>query len=911
MPAPPDEVTIPEPDPHKPLRQDVRLLGELLGDTLRTRLGDAFFETVEHVRAIAKTSRNEDADPSTLAELLEPLPVESAGALARAFTHFLNLANVAEQHHRIRRRRAYLRDPAAAPQRGSCDEAFARLIAGGVTRDRLHEAVCALHIELVLTSHPTEVSRRTLIHKYNRIAALLAFRDRTDLTAPEQVEALAALRREIEAAWETDEVRHERPTPLDEVRSGLIVFEQSLWHALPRFLRAVDSALERSTGRGLPLDAAPVTFGSWIGGDRDGNPNVTPAVTRKACLLARWVAADLYHREIEALRDELSLTRASGELRERVGGAREPYRELLRGVRERLVATRQWIERSLDADEDASVGDGVYLDAESLAESLRLCHESLVACGNAGIAAGRLTDLRRRLSVFGITLARLDIRQESDKHTATLDAITRALGVGSYAEWDEDRRLGFLLAELDNRRPLVPRDLEASPEVRDVLDTFAMVARIPRESLGAYVITMTHSASDVLAVELLQRDARVPRPLRVVPLFETAADLRRAPEVLDRLLSLDWYRRRICGRQEVMVGYSDSAKDAGRLTAGWELYKAQENVVAACQRHGIDVTLFHGRGGSVGRGGGPTYVALQSQPSGSVDGTLRVTEQGEMIQALFGLPDIAVRTMEVYTTGTLDSWLTPGPSPSADWRECMDRLADDAARVYRGYAHELPAFIEYFRAATPQAELEDVNIGSRPARRAAGRSGESAVQSSGRPSGPRNSGGIETLRAIPWQFAWTQTRLILGAWLGMEEAMERAFARGEEQRLREMYREWPHFRSVVDLFEMVLAKADVRIAAEYDRRLVPAELQPLGSELRQRLARAIAAILQVTGHRELLESNRVLRRSIDVRNPYVDPINLVQVELIRRLRRDGDDPRLRHAFKVTVNGIAAGMRNTG
>ena len=880
-------------DPHKPLRLDVRLLGELLGDTLRARLGEPFFETVEHVRKLAKQERStHDSDFRELAALLGRLPVDLAIPLARAFTHFLNLANVAEQHHRVRRRRAYRRDAASPPQRGSCEETFARLVASGITPERLHEAVGALGIELVLTSHPTEVSRRTLIHKYNRIAALLARRDQSDLTLPEQDEVLVSLRREIEAAWETDEVRYQRPSPLDEVRGSLIVFEQSLWHALPQFLRSVDRALLGATGRALPLEAAPIRFGSWIGGDRDGNPAVTPDVTRKACLLSRWVAAELYLEDIEALRDELSMTRAAPDVHARVGDAREPYRELLREVRTNLRATRQWIEQSLNATHDVPAGDDVYRDAEALAEPLRLCYRSLVDNGDGIIAEGRLADVLRRLSAFGVVLARLDIRQESGRHAQALDTITRALGLGSYLEWDESGRVEFLLRELDNRRPLAPRDLEAGTDVRDVLDTFKAIARIHPDSLGAYVVTMTHAASDVLAVQLLQQDAGVARPLRVVPLFETVADLQRAPEVMDQLLTIDTYRRRIGGRQEVMVGYSDSTKDAGRLTAGWELYKAQERIVEVCRRHGVEVTLFHGRGGTVGRGGGPTYVAIQAQPSGSVDGTLRVTEQGEMIQALFGLPELAVRTLEIYTRGTLDSWLTPAAAPRAEWRECMERLAADAAGSYRHFAYGEPAFIEYFRTATPVAELEDVNIGSRPARRKGG-------------------GGIETLRAIPWQFAWTQTRLILGAWLGVEEALERAFERGEDARLREMFREWTHFRSVVDVFEMVLAKTDGHIAAEYDRQLVPGPLQPLGIELRQRLERAVAGILRVTGHRELLEENRVLRRSIDVRNPYVDPINLVQVELIRRLREGDDDDRLRHAFKVTVNGIAAGMRNTG
>jgi phosphoenolpyruvate carboxylase len=753
----------------------------------------------------------------------------------------------------------------------------------------------------VLTAHPTEVSRRTLIHKYNRVADLLAERDHVDLTMPERDEVLDALRREIVSAWETDEVRHDRPSPLDEVRGGLIVFEQSLWHAVPAFLRSVDTALRQVAGRGLPLDIAPLRFGSWIGGDRDGNPNVTPEVTRKTCLLARWQAADLYLPEINALRDELSMSRASAEVTERIGGTHEPYRVLLREVRNRLVATREWTEAALR--EDVPPPDDVYLEAAALAEPLRLCYRSLVATGDEVVANGRLANLLRRVATFGVTLARLDIRQESDRHTAALAAVTVARGLGSYAEWDEARRIEFLVGELSASKPLIPASFSPAADDADVLDTFGVIARIPHESLGAYVITMTRQASDILAVQLLQRAAGITHPLRIVPLFETADDLRRAPEVMARVLEIEVYRafieslprRKDNGTkagQEVMVGYSDSSKDAGRLSAAWELYKAQEAIVQACRERDVEVTLFHGRGGSVGRGGGPTYLALQSQPSGSIDGTLRVTEQGEMIQALFGLPGIATRTMEVYTSGTLDAWLTPVAPPAAEWRACMDRLSADGAQAYRSYVYDRPEFIEYFRTATPLPELEHLNIGSRPARR-------------------KNRGGIETLRAIPWQFAWTQTRLILGAWLGTEEALERAFARGEQRLLQHMYREWPHFRSVMDLTAMVLAKTDARIAAEYERRLVPDHLHALGTELRERLARAIRATLQVSEHEDLLEENQVLRRSIDVRNPYVDPINLVQIEVLRRMRCGEADDRLRGAFVVTVNGIAAGMRNAG
>jgi phosphoenolpyruvate carboxylase len=881
-----------QPDPHKPLRDDVRLLGELLGDTLKRHAGYEVFDMVERIRALAKRGRSGDEEDSRLlADALSRMVLEDALPVARAFTHFLHLANIAEQHHRVRRRRAHQQESRSAAQPGSCEEATTRLIASGITAEQLHAAVCALRIELVLTAHPTEIARRTLVQKYNRIAAALSERDRPDLTPGERDQRLDALGREIETAWGTAEVREQRPTPLDEVRSGLIVFEQSLWDAVPQYLRSLDRAMREVTGRPLPADVTPITFGSWIGGDRDGNPNVTPDVTRRACLLSRWVAANLYLGEIEALRDELSLQHASPELRAQSGEAREPYRELFRGVRDRIVATRAWVEASLRSDENVAPAPDIYVEAHEFTAALHLCRRSLIETGHQLTADGRVTDLVRRTAAFGMTLARLDVRQDAAKHTAALAAITSAVGLGSYADWDESTRLEFLLRQLTGARPLIPSNFAAPPDVRDVLDTFRMIARAPAGSLGAYVITMTRAASDVLAVELLQQEAGVAAPLRTVPLFETSHDLQNAGGVLSVLLELSWYRARIGGRQEVMIGYSDSAKDVGRLSAGWDLYKAQEAIVAACTRRGVAITLFHGRGGSVGRGGGPTHLAIRSQPPGSIDGTLRVTEQGEMLQALFGLPDIAVRTMEVYTTGTLEAWLAPTPAPTPEFRACMDRLDRDARAAYQALVHHDPRFVEYFHAATPQKEIGELNIGSRPARRGKGTS-------------------VSALRAIPWQFAWTQTRLMLGAWLGVEEAVDRALARGEREMLRAMYRDWPHFQSAISLIEMVLAKADSRIAAEYDRRLVPVALQVLGADLRARLRQAIDGVLEIAGQRELLETNPVIKRSIEVRNPYVDPINLLQVELLRRFRQH-QDPTTHAALMVTVNGIAAGLRNTG
>ncbi|MEN3339943.1 MAG: phosphoenolpyruvate carboxylase [Acidobacteriota bacterium] len=876
------------------------MLGGILGETLRGREGAGLYETVERVRALSKSGRaGSDHDLDSVAGLLRELPVESTVTIARAFSHFLTLANIAEQHHRVRRRRAYQHDPSAPPQRGSCEETFARLMAGGVSGPDLHAATASLHIELVLTAHPTAITRRTLIQKHLRIAGALARQDRNDLTAPERQEIAELLRREIMAAWETDEIRPRRPTPVDEAIAGLLIFEQTLWDAVPRFVRSLDGALRAATGQPLALEAAPIRFGSWMGGDRDGNPTVTPQVTHLACGVARWMAADLYEREIGALRAELSMTVATPELTARAGGAREPYRAILRDVRDRLRATRDQLGREL-ARADLFQSEvprletgraAPYRSIAELVEPLQLCHRSLTETGQHIIANGRLTDVLRRTAAFGLTLVRLDLRQHASRHEAALTAITTHRGLGRYSDWDEARRQAYLTEALRDARPVVPPDLVADEEVQEVFATFKAAAEINPESLAAYVVSMAQAPSDVLAVEVLQGQSK--SRLRVVPLFERVDDLGSAPATLRALFAIPEYRDRIRGRQEVMIGYSDSAKDGGRLAANWALYRAQEAIVEVCREAGVELTLFHGRGGSISRGGGPTYLSIQSQPPGSVGGRLRVTEQGEMIQAQFGLPDIAARSLELYTTATLGATLALPPAPQARWREEMERLSKTARGVYRDVVYENPDFIEYFRAATPEVELGAVPIGSRPPRRVA-------------------DGGVDSLRAIPWVFAWTQTRLLLPSWLGTGEALTSAVERGEQTLLREMYEGWPFFRSTLDLIAMVLAESDARIAAEYDRRLVPERLQDVGADLRHRLHQTIESVLAATGKERLLTENVVLRRSIEVRNPYVYPINLVQIELLRRLREQGDaDPQLSKAFMVTVNGIAAGMRNTG
>ncbi len=871
-----------------PLRDDVRLLGRLLGEILQEQVGKEFYDTVERVRLSAKGARaGRDTDRGVLEDELRGLDTQTILNIARAFSFFLNLANIAGQHHRARRSRTDIAND--IPQSGSLRLVFERLTGAGIAPETLYDTVTQLDVELVLTAHPTEITRRTLLKKFNRIADALNRRDHIDKYSEAHTVIVEELKREITAAWFTDEIRRTAPTPVDEARSGLAVVEQSLWYAAPRYMRELDKVLRTFTGKPLPLTATPVHFASWMGGDRDGNPNVTPAVTREVYLLSRWMAAHLYREEIYALRSELSMNDCDQALRAQVGDVHEPYRVLLRGVLDRLDTTKRWIEAKLE-DREPPPGE-IYTDAEQLRSPLLLCYDSLRSCGAGLVADGRLVDILRRLACFSLTLLKLDIRQEASRHTEVMNAITECIGLGSYNDWEESQRIEFLVRELENRRPLVPADLTADDSVHDVLNTIRLLREIPSDALGAYVISLASRPSDVLAVELLQKDLGVRRPLRVVPLFERLEALNDAPDCMAQLFNIPWYKRHIDGRQEIMIGYSDSAKDAGQLAAAWALYRAQENLVDVCRQHEVRLTLFHGRGGTISRGGGPTYAAILAQPPGSVNGSMRVTEQGEVIQHKFGLPEIAERTMNIYTAANLEAALAPPPKPQPRWREVMDRLSDVAVTNYRRTVQQEPRFVDYFRAATPEQELSKLHIGSRPAHR-------------------RKQGGIESLRAIPWVFAWTQTRLLLPAWLGIGEALRSALDDKLGNELRKMQREWPFFTTTLDLIEMVLAKGDSEVAARYDEILVPEPLHDIGEELRKRFRSAKVVILEIAGRDELLEHQPLVLRPIEVRDPYIDPLNLLQVELLHR-SREQVSAGIEDALLIVINGIAAGMRNTG
>ncbi|TWI58763.1 phosphoenolpyruvate carboxylase type 1 [Pseudomonas duriflava] len=871
------------------LREDVHQLGELLGQTISNQYGPAFLEKIERIRKGAKAARGGSLrGERQLSETLDALDESELLPVARAFNHFLNLANIAEEYHRIRRRSA---DEPVPFEDRVLDEVLARLKAAGHADTRVAEKLAKLDIEIVLTAHPTEVARRTLIQKYEEITEQLAAQDHDDLTPAERRSVQQRLRRLIAEAWHTEEIRRQRPTPVDEAKWGFAVIENSLWYAVPRLLREVDETLLKATGQRLPLEATPIRFASWMGGDRDGNPNVTAAISREVLLLARWMAADLYRRDVDRLAAELSMQQASPELMAEAGDHPEPYRVILKRLRERLRVTRDWAARAVH-DPHVSAA-GILEDNEALLAPLRLCYESLHACGMGVIADGPLLDCLRRAATFGLFLVRLDIRQDAARHAAALNEITEYLGIGRYAEWDEPQRLHFLENELASRRPLLACDYMPSAETAEVLATCRVIAQAPVASLGSYVISMAGAASDILAVQLLLKESGVRRPMRVVPLFETLDDLDHAGQVIESLLELPSYRERLQGPQEVMIGYSDSAKDAGTLAAAWAQYRAQEALVEICARQGVELVLFHGRGGTVGRGGGPAHEAILSQPPGSVAGHFRVTEQGEMIRFKFGQPDIARQNMNLYLAAVLEATLQPPPVPEAEWRADMDRLAKDSLEAYRGIVRLHPQFVDYFRQATPEQELGRLPLGSRPAK--------------------RRQGGIESLRAIPWIFAWTQTRLMLPAWLGWETALIRALERGDGPRLQDMRERWPFFRTRIDMLEMVLAKADGEIARLYDERLVPEQLRALGAELRDLLSQAERAVLRLTGQEELFSHHPQTRAFIAVRNIYLDPLHLLQIELLARSRQAGEATAspLDQALLVSVAGIAAGLRNTG
>ena len=921
-----------------PLSEDIHLLGDLLGQVLRRQAGIELFDLEERIRALTKARRaDEQGDPEAdryLQSLIDSLDLPEADAAARAFTSYFDLINVAEDVQRARALRGREHDVHPAPIPGSVGEAVAQLKDLGAGDWDMQALVDGLRIELVFTAHPTEAKRRSVLSKLRRIAGALTALERRDLLPGERSALIDGVRAEITSLWLTDRSRTAAPTVTDEVRTTLYHFEETIWEALPGVYRALADALAAHYPEVKPPKRF-LTFGSWVGGDRDGNPNVTTAVTAEALRLHRGLAVRLHHAAAVRLERSLSLsdrlvdpdagTRAALEaaaqavstearrLLERYPN--EPFRLLAAGLAAGLEAALNDPDvpaRLLGREAPQTPGFRTRTDLTAPLKEI----DRLLRAGRAGVIAD--FELRGPLyeaEAFGLHVARLDVRQYSDVHDAVLAELFRRLEIHTdYAGVPAPEKIALLSKLLEEP----PEDLTAeglSEGALESLELFAVIRRAMEiygpETIGAYIISFVQSAEDVLAVLLLaywsglalhgeggSGDAKPSLP--IAPLFETRDDLRRAPETMAALLAQPAYRRHLealGGEQMVMIGYSDSNKDAGYLTGRWELYQAQEALSKWARAEGIRLTFFHGRGGTIARGGGPVDQAVRAMPPGSVDGRLRLTEQGEVIYHEYGHPAIARRHLEQVVHAVL---LASAPTqasasrPDPAWSAALESLSAAAHGAYRGLVYETPALLEYWRRATPIREISRLRIGSRPARRS-------------------SDADLDGLRAIPWVFSWMQSRHVLPGWYGLGTAL----AGADPAALREMYLGWPFFKAVVDHAEISIGKADMGIARLYaglveDETLREAIFDRIESEY----DRTRDAILAVTGQRRILENNPVLRQAIASRNPYVDPLNFIQVSLLRRLRAlpDPESPEGEALLKtifLTINGIAAGLKNTG
>ena len=910
-------------DKDSPLRDDIRLLGRILGDTLREQEGEATFDLIERTRQNAIRFRR-DRDPEAKRELeamLNKLDPMRTIAVVRAFSYFSQLANIAEDQHHNRRRRAHL-IAGSVPQEGSMALALSRAREEGVTAAQVEEFFSRALISPVLTAHPTEVQRKSILDRQLEISRLLNDRDRTQLTPDELVQNEEALRRVVLTLWQTRILRELRLTVNDEIENGLAYYRYTFLHQLPKlYAEMEDLLLHRDFGK-VRL-ANFFKLGSWIGGDRDGNPFVTDDVMRHAMTRHCATAMDFYFDEIHQLGGELSqslrmveTTPALDELARRspdVSAHRldEPYRRALTGIYARLSATSHALGHRVP-NRPAVADAQPYLDSMEFARDLGILADSLAANGSRRVARGRLRNLLRAADIFGFHLAPLDMRQHSGVHEQVISELF-ASGARrhGYAELDENQRCEWLQQELELPRLLRSPYLKYSDEVAKelaILDTAAqMHRRFGPQALPNYIISKTDSVSDLFEVALLLKEAGLLHPgesprldLNIIPLFETIDDLQSCGPIMDRLFSQRYYRQLLASRgdvQEVMLGYSDSNKDGGFLTANWELYKAEVELVKVFARHNVKLRLFHGRGGSVGRGGGPSYQAILAQPPGSVAGQIRITEQGEVIASKYSDPEIGRRNLETLVAATFEATAlrTDGAGQPA-YHEVIDELSAAAFSAYRKLVYETPGFLQFFRSATPITEIADLNVGSRPASR-------------------KKTDRSEDLRAIPWVFSWSLSRIMLPGWYGFGTAVEEVMARRNNagiELLQGMYREWPFFRTLLSNMDMLLAKSDISIASRYAELVTDVDLrESIFGRIQEEWHRTVRYLLAITGQSELLEANPALSRSLRNRSPYIDPLNHLQVELLKRYRAGETDEKTRRAILLTLNGIAAGLRNSG
>ena len=888
------------------LRDDVRELGAIVGEVIAEQCGEAVFQAVEQIRRAAILQR-ETGERGDLRALLDSLGPAAATDVIRGFSAYFQVVNIAEKVHRIRRRREWLRD--TRQLRSDSLEAAMRLLAERRPDPAAAKAFLdSLLIEPVFTAHPTEPTRRTILLKQQQIARRLVERMDSSRTPQEQATLLANIRAQVTAAWQTEEHPSTRITVADEREQVLFFLAESIYRVIPAVYEHLEQAISGSWGDGpdAPRPGIIFRFGSWVGGDMDGNPNVGPDTIRETLALHRRTALDLYRAELFKVARELSqapsrigfspallaqvaaYAKTFPDALERVPPRHRdmPYRVFCAQIARRLAATR-------------AATDGGYPHAEAFISDLRLMAASLATNKgrNAGLFA--VDRLLWRAKTFRFHLATLDLRQDSEVHRRCIAHGLRDENWLARPRAERADRLRQLLDE-GAQCPLIEdeeaaRTLEVFRAAGEALQVYG------ERAIGPYIISMAQGADDVLAVLLMARwaglsDADGVVPLDIAPLLETVDDLERGPEIVAELLDDRVYKAHLetrARRQVVMIGYSDSNKDSGIAAARWALHLAEERLVAVAEQRGLDLTLFHGRGGTISRGGGRTRTAALAAPRGAVRGRLRVTEQGEIINAKYGLRGIAIRTLEQAASAVAEATLRDGGDPPpALWREIMAGIAAQSRSTYRALVHEDEGFYAYFRQATPIDVIERMNIGSRPASR-------------------RSMKGIDDLRAIPWVFAWTQTRAILPAWYGVGTALEAALARHGEEHLKEMFGHWMFLRAMLEDLEMVLAKCDMQIARRY-AELADGPLQHYQEIIRDEFRRTLAVVLRLKGASELLESDATLSRTIRLRNPYVDPMSLLQIDLLQRWRAGGrEDEGLFRALLLSINGIAHGLQNTG
>jgi phosphoenolpyruvate carboxylase len=883
--------------PTKLLREDIRYLGNILGEVIKEQEGIKFFNLVEKVRKLSKANKINLKNKNSFKKLVKTVrnsnPIDTL-RLTRAFTHLINFINLAESIDTSRNLDEYETKRKNLKYNIFIEEIFEKLFKNKkISNNKIYNLAKNLDIGIVLTAHPTEVKRRTLIQKYHKIIEILEQRDLYNSHPSKLTQLNKQLHDEFTIIWNTDDLKRTKPSPFDEARWGLAIIEDSLWETIPKVYRRLNSIFLKNMNRGLPKNFNPIQFGSWMGGDRDGNPNVTAKVTKEVILLSRWEAAKLYEKSLTKIIRSYSMKKCSKKISSKVGKTFEPYRVFLRPLRDKLRLTHRSIEQYFI--NKTPLDKNILLSStEEILKPLRVVRESLEQNHNENVASGELLDLMRRAKCFGINLARLDIRQESSRHRQLIAELIKKKFNKNYYNFTEEEKINFLKSKLTSTKSYINKFKFSDKENNEVWSTFKVLADEPSECLGAYVISMTTSVSDILSVSFLQKEAKINNKLRVVPLFETLDDLINAKSIMESLFSKKWYRKLINNKQEVMIGYSDSSKDAGKICASWHQYKAQEEIVRLGKKFDVNVTFFHGRGGSPGRGGGPIQATLRSQPPGSVNGKIRITDQGEVIQQKYGYEPIAEYNLCSYIGAVTEATLNPPPTPKQNWRSLIEKISDISKSSYRKNINQSSEFIKYFKTVTPSAALGKLSIGSRPSKR-------------------KNVDNIKSLRAIPWVFAWTQIRLMLPAWLGSAEALRYAYIKKFRRTLIDMEKNWPFFNSMLDILDMVITKADPDISKIYEKYLADDALKKIGKKLRFQFE-VIKKLNKKITTKEVILTRKQFRTLITVRAIYSEVLNIIQPIVIYKLKKNkimSDKKYLNDALLTSIAGISAAMKNTG